>query len=229
MMSSLHEVKKETRRVECTGLIDIQRFNSPSWEIEIKQDQSVGTVKAASKQWKDTLTSVKDISSRHVTSLEELFRTAIKSNEQHDLEIGSVRNAAEDDVVKDSEDIISHFGSIIEHEQESSSRMMDAVSVHVGLLEDLCTDHAAQASEIEQRTARTFQKYKASLFASDYEPSGETPVRLESDVPSKGTIESLRAMPMESLLEEFRENHPYESSKEPRPSLIPRSPLVQLN
>lgn len=62
----------------------------------------------------------------------------------------------------------------------------------------------------------------------DYEPTGETPMRSEPDIPSKGTIESLRAMPMEALLEEFRENHPYDS-KEPKPSLIPRSPLVQLN
>lgn len=65
----------------------------------------------------------------------------------------------------------------------------------------------------------------------DYEPSGTTPVRCEPDVPSKGTIESLRAMPMEALVEEFRENYSYESfdGKELRPSLIPRSPLIQLN
>jgi len=56
-------------------------------------------------------------------------------------------------------------------------------------------------------------------------------VRSEPDVPSKGTIESLRAMPMENLLEEFREINSYESleEKELKPSLIPRSPLVQLN
>jgi kinesin family protein 11 len=65
----------------------------------------------------------------------------------------------------------------------------------------------------------------------DYEPSGATPIRCEPDVPSKGTIESLRAMPMEALAEEFRENNSYESfdGKELRPSLIPRSPLIQLN
>jgi len=65
----------------------------------------------------------------------------------------------------------------------------------------------------------------------DYEPSGTTPIRSESDVPSKVTIESLRAMPMETLLEEFRENHSYDSFdvKELKPSLIPRSPLTQLN
>ena len=67
------------------------------------------------------------------------------------------------------------------------------------------------------------------LRLQDYEPTGETPVRSEPNVPSKGTIESLRAMPMETLVNEFRENHPYESSKEPKPSLIPRSPLATLN
>jgi kinesin family protein 11 len=67
------------------------------------------------------------------------------------------------------------------------------------------------------------------LLLQDYEPTGETPVRSEPNVPSKGTIESMRAMPMETLVNEFRENHPYESSKEPKPSLIPRSPLATLN
>lgn len=65
----------------------------------------------------------------------------------------------------------------------------------------------------------------------DYEPTGKTPIRCDPDVPTKGTIESLRAMPMETLIEEFRENNSYESFevKELKPSLIPRSPLAQLN
>lgn len=65
----------------------------------------------------------------------------------------------------------------------------------------------------------------------DYEPSGATPARCEPDVPTPGIIESLRAMPMEALIEEFRENHSYESfdGKELKPSQIPRSPLIQLN
>jgi kinesin family protein 11 len=66
------------------------------------------------------------------------------------------------------------------------------------------------------------------LLLQDYEPTGETPVRSEPSVPSKGSIESLRAMPMETLASEFRENHPYESSKEPK-SFIPRSPLATIN
>lgn len=71
----------------------------------------------------------------------------------------------------------------------------------------------------------------SSLVLQDYEPSGTTPIRCEPDVPTKGTIESLRSLPMEALLEEFRENNPYESNdvKELKPSLIPRSPLTQLN
>jgi kinesin family protein 11 len=67
------------------------------------------------------------------------------------------------------------------------------------------------------------------LLVQDYEPTGETPVRSEPEVPSKDAIESLRAMPMESLMDEFRENHPYEPSKDRRPSLIPRSPLATIN
>lgn len=65
----------------------------------------------------------------------------------------------------------------------------------------------------------------------DYDPTGTTPTRCETEVPSKATIESLKAMPMESLSEEFRENNSYESFevKELKPSLIPRSPLTQLN
>lgn len=42
-------------------------------------------------------------------------------------------------------------------------------------------------------------------------------------------IESLRAMPVDALLDEFRENNPYESFRELKPSLIPRSPLLQRN
>lgn len=80
----------------------------------------------------------------------------------------------------------------------------------------------------------TLMKYiwPACYFVlQDYEPSGTTPIRSEPDVPSKGTIESLRSLPMETLLEEFRENNSYESfdAKELKPSLIPRSPLSQVN
>jgi kinesin family member 11 len=71
--------------------------------------------------------------------------------------------------------------------------------------------------------------FSCFMLLQDYQPTGETPVRSEPNVPSNGAIESLRAMPMDTLVNEFRENHPYESSKEPKPSLIPRSPLATLN
>lgn len=69
------------------------------------------------------------------------------------------------------------------------------------------------------------------LFLQDYEPTGETPVRSEPNVPSKGSIESLRSMPMETLMNEFRENHPYESESESSKKItqIPRLPLTTIN
>lgn len=67
----------------------------------------------------------------------------------------------------------------------------------------------------------------------DYKATGETPVKSEPDLPSKGAIESLRARPMEALLEEFRENHPREAGggggKDPKSTAIPRCPLIELN
>ncbi|MQM03110.1 hypothetical protein Taro_035884 [Colocasia esculenta] len=203
-----------------------------------RDSTSVSTVATASKQWKDTNALVRDLSSRQVAAMEEIIRTTIESNELHDLEVASSRNAAEDDVIKSSEDIVCHSGSVLEHARESSSRMMASVEAHGSLLEKLREDHATQASHIEQQSEKTFQeRYKASYYylymlcdaKQEYEPTGETPVRSELDVPSKGSIKSLRAVPMEALLEDFRENHPYESSKDAKVTPAPRSPLTQIN
>ncbi|CAF1700169.1 unnamed protein product [Brassica napus] len=58
-----------------------------------------------------------------------------------------------------------------------------------------------------------------------------TETRSEPDVPTKATIESLQAMPMEALVEGFRENNSYESfaAKESKPQQLTRSPLSQVN
>ncbi|CAL5389225.1 unnamed protein product [Camellia sinensis] len=115
---------------------------------------------------------------------------------------------------------------VSEQERGSISGILATVEAHANILEVLGVDHSVQSTSIEQKAVDTFQqKYM------DYEPTGTTPIRCEPDIPCKGTIESLRAMPMEALLEEFRENHSYESFevKESKPSLIPRSPLIQLN
>lgn len=138
----------------------------------------------------------------------------------------------------------------MEHDRKCAQEVMAAVETHATAIRELQEEHAVQGAEINKQAENTFQHnftvcshpfffyrsklqeeheshYRLSL--QDYEPTGETPVRSEPDVPSKGMIECLRAMPMETLLEDFRENHPYESSKESKPSLIPRSPLAQRN
>ncbi|EHA8588174.1 putative Kinesin-like protein KIN-5C [Cocos nucifera] len=192
--------------------------------MELLLQQCTNTADAASQQWKKTHASVSEMSSKHVAEMEALVRSAIESNEQHDVEVASARTAAEEDVAKNSMEVLQHFDSVMDHERNSASAMMEAVEAHSATLQKLQEEHSSQATYINRHAESTFQN-----DYTDYEPTGETPVRSEPDVPSKGTIESLRAMPTEALLEEFRENHPYESAKEPKPSLIPRSPLIQLN
>ncbi|KAJ6425584.1 hypothetical protein OIU84_026208 [Salix udensis] len=140
--------------------------------------------------------------------------------------LANARVTAEQDVAKNSEDVLNHIDGLSEEEQGSVSKILEAVKAHSNTLEIFREDHSGEAAAIDDRAKETFdQQYM------DYEPTGATPSRSEPDVPSKGTIESLRAMPVENLLDEFRENNSYESFevKELKPSLIPRSPLVQLN
>ncbi|KAF9594403.1 hypothetical protein IFM89_031005 [Coptis chinensis] len=194
--------------------------------MEIFLQKCVSTVETASKHWKNTHESVNDMSSEHASAIGSLVRNVSESNEQLDLEISSTRAAAEEDVAKSNEDVLCDFESVSAHERESISGIMEVAEAQTNTIQKLRDDHSGQAIEIEEQAQSTFeQRYM------DYEPTGTTPVRCEVDVPSKGTIESLRTLPMDSLVEEFRENHPYEASnmKEIKPSLIPRSPLVQLN
>ncbi|XP_058204885.1 kinesin-like protein KIN-5C [Rhododendron vialii] len=194
--------------------------------MELLLQQCVNTTEAASKQWKGTHETINEMGCQHVSTLVSLVRNVSDSNEQHDTEISLARASVEDDVAKNSEDIIQQFDCVSEQECGSVSGILSAVKAHVTTLEVLRENHSGQSASIEQKALDTFQqKYM------DYEPTGTTPIRSEPDIPSKGTIESLRAMPMESLVEEFRENHSYESFevKGLKPSLIPRSPLTQLN
>ncbi|KAH7854811.1 hypothetical protein Vadar_018028 [Vaccinium darrowii] len=194
--------------------------------MELLLQQCVNTAEAASKHWKGTHETLTEMGSQHVSTLVSLVRSACDSNEQHDTEVSLARAAVEEDVAKNSEDIIQGFDSVSEQERGSISGILTAVKAHANTLEVLQENHSSQSVSIEQKAVDTFQhKF------TDYEPTGTTPIRSEPDIPSKGTIESLRAMPMESLAEEFRENHSYESFevKGLKPSLIPRSPLTQLN
>ncbi|KAI5560825.1 hypothetical protein POPTR_016G077800v4 [Populus trichocarpa] len=194
--------------------------------MESLLQQCVSTAGSAFKRWEKTLDSVNEMGNNHVSKLVSLTRNASDSIEQHDAEVGSARVTAEQDVAKNSEDVLKHIDRVSEEEQGSVSKILEAVKAHSNTLETFREDHSGEAAAIDDRAKETFEQQYM-----DYEPTGATPSRSEPDVPSKGTIESLRAMPVENLLDEFRENNTYESFevKELKPSLIPRSPLVQLN
>ncbi|RLM61779.1 hypothetical protein C2845_PM14G20930 [Panicum miliaceum] len=160
----------------------------------------------------------------HLAFVENPYFLHVENNEQHEVEIASSRAVAEEHAANSSKDITQDIDDLLEESRKSSSRVVSTVEAHFAELQQLQENHSSQAAGINKHADKAFQSnYK------DYEPTGETPARSEPNVPSKGTIESLRAMPMETLVNEFRENHPYESSKEPKPSLIPRSPLATLN
>ncbi|KAH0721720.1 hypothetical protein KY284_006750 [Solanum tuberosum] len=194
--------------------------------MELLMQKCVSTTETAHKQWQSTNESVNDMGSQHVLTMHSVVRNMCDSNEQHVTEFDSTKDAADEVVTRNSEDAVQSFDSLLEKERASISGILDTANTHsetIGVLEH---DHASQCTSIEQKALETFQQRYM-----DYEPTGSTPVRSEPDVPSKGTIESLRTMPVESLLEEFRENNTFESFqvKVVKPSLVPRSPLSQIN
>ncbi|KAF4396893.1 hypothetical protein F8388_004861 [Cannabis sativa] len=194
--------------------------------MEVLLQQCVSTADSACKQWKMTQESVNEMGAKHVSAVTTFIRNASEGNEQHDAEINSAREVAEQDVAKNNEDLLHCVDSVSEQERESISGIQETVKAHSSTLETFRVDHSGHATTIEEKARETFiNQYM------DYEPTGSTPIRTEQDIPTKGTIESLRAMPMDSLVEEFRENNAYESfdGKELKPSLIPRSPLTQIN
>ncbi|XP_022767048.1 kinesin-like protein KIN-5C [Durio zibethinus] len=194
--------------------------------MEALLQQCVSTAESAFKHCKHTRESVNDMGSKHVSDMASLIRDASDTNEQHDAEVDSARVLAEQDGLKNTDDTLQYIDSISEQVQGITSGILDSVKAHGKSLEAFQDNHSSQATSIKKRAEETFQQRYM-----DYEPSGTTPIRSEQDVPPKGTIESLRAMPMEALVEEFRENNAYESfePKELKPSLIPRSPLTQIN
>ncbi|ONM04047.1 kinesin-related protein4 [Zea mays] len=194
--------------------------------METMLQECACTVDSAVQQWKKSHAAVNDLSRKQVAEVEALVRTAIENNEQHEVEVASSRAVAEEDTTNSSKDIAQGVENLLEKAQKSSSRVVSMVEAHFAELQKLQESHSTQATGINMHADKSFQtSYK------DYEPTGETPVRSEPNVPSKGSIESLRAMPMETLMNEFRENHPYESesSKESKLSQIPRLPLATIN
>uniref|UniRef100_A0A803L2W5 Kinesin-like protein n=1 Tax=Chenopodium quinoa TaxID=63459 RepID=A0A803L2W5_CHEQI len=194
--------------------------------MELLLQKCVSTAETASKQLKTTHESVNEKCSNQASTMISLVRSMLESHEQHDSEVDSARVAAGQDAAKCSEDIVHDLDRLSERQNGEMSGICSSVKTQVENLEVFREDHAGQVVCIENEAQTTFQQRYM-----DYEPTGATPVRCETDVPSKGTIEALCTMPMDTLLEEFRENHPYESveDKEVKPSLIPRSPLVERN
>ncbi|GAB4833367.1 Kinesin-like protein KIN-5C [Ancistrocladus abbreviatus] len=194
--------------------------------MELLLQKSVSTAETASKHWKRTHEAVNKMWAKHVSALGSVIRNASDSNEQHNTEVATARDAAEQDAVNSSGDIVQHLHCLSEKQQRGVSEIFLGIKAQADDIEVFREDHKAQVVCIEKAAQDTFQQR-----FMDYEPTGTTPTRCDPDVPSKGTIDSLRALPMEALMEDFRENHPYESvdEKQSRPSLIPRSPLAEVN
>ncbi|KAL2900174.1 Kinesin-like protein KIN-5C [Bienertia sinuspersici] len=194
--------------------------------MELLLQKSVSIAEMASKHLKTTHESVNETCSSQASTLISLARNMSESHEQHDSEMNVARAAAEQDAVKCSEDIVHDLDRLSENQQEEASKIFSSVSTQAENLQAFREDHISQVACIENESQTTFQQRY-----TDYEPTGTTPVRTETDVPSKGTIEALCTMPMDALLEEFRENQRFESvdNKEQKASLIPRSPLVEKN
>ncbi|CAH1446927.1 unnamed protein product [Lactuca virosa] len=184
------------------------------------------TTETALQHSRKTQDLVIEMGKKHVTQVNSCVKSGVESNEQHDVEISSLRATAEHDVLKNSENISTHFHGTSEEEREVVSSILETTKSQTKNLESLHKDHGTQSASIQQKSHDTFhQKYM------DYEATGNTPVRSDTDVPSKMSIESLRAMPMESLMEEFRENHSYEGkdSKISPATATTRPPLTQIN
>ncbi|XP_076926393.1 kinesin-like protein KIN-5C [Bidens hawaiensis] len=194
--------------------------------IELLLQKCVDTTDMALNHSKMTHESVTNMGNKHVSAIEELVRTASESNENHDTEITAARKTAEEDVLKNMEEIIKHIEGMSQEEIEAVTGILETTKAQAMILETLQNDHSTLSGVIEQKAHDTFQqKYL------DYEPTGNTPVRCDTDIPSKMAIESLRATPMENLMEEFRESNSAEAFdvKNAKISHTPRSPLAEIN
>ncbi|XP_071697444.1 kinesin-like protein KIN-5C [Rutidosis leptorrhynchoides] len=194
--------------------------------VELLLQKCVDTTEMTLNHSKKTHESVNDMSKKHVSAIEELVRGASESNEHLAMEIGSARKTAEEDVLRTSEEMVKHVEGTSQEEREVVNGVLETTKVQTTILKKFQEDHSDKSGAIEQTARDTFQ-----LKYMDYEASGNTPVRCDTDVPSKVTIESLRAMPMETLVEEFRENHSRESFNVKETKIFPssRSPLAEIN
>ncbi|KAL8261835.1 hypothetical protein R6Q59_025884 [Mikania micrantha] len=194
--------------------------------FELVLQKCVNVTESALNRSKTTCETVIEMGKQHVTAVDALVRNAIDDNDHHYCEITPYRQIAEDGVLKTGEDLSKHTDCTSEQERKVISLIHETTKSQFKNLESLHEDYASQSSLIEQKVHDTFhRKYM------DYEPSGSTPIRNNTYVPSKVSIESLRTKPMESLSVEFRENHSFESFErnESKICSTPRPPLAQIN
>ncbi|XP_051150145.1 kinesin-like protein KIN-5C [Andrographis paniculata] len=199
--------------------------------MELLLQKCVNTADTASNHWQRTQQSLIDIGNQHASTIASSVRKTTENNEQHDIEIELMRVTVEGAVEKSSEEIIESLNGLSEQERQPISEIQTTTSAHSETIKNFKSNHSQQAACIEENADVTFrQKYK------DYEPSGSTPAKCEADIPSKSSIEALRAMPVEALQEKFQENNsvdsfPFPPEKESKPSHTTqqRSPLSQIN
>ncbi|GAU49061.1 hypothetical protein TSUD_25190, partial [Trifolium subterraneum] len=71
--------------------------------------QSINTAQSAFQNTKKTHEVINEIGAKHISEAVSLIRDATDSNEQHDIEINSARVTAEEDVAKNSDDVLQRF------------------------------------------------------------------------------------------------------------------------
>ncbi|KAG6437221.1 hypothetical protein SASPL_102133 [Salvia splendens] len=207
------------------GITSDLKRKSKHCRMELLIQNGANTGDAALKRWQSSKQVLLDMGSQHASTIALHARSISESSELHDAEIESARVTVEKDAEESCNDIIRCFDDHwSEQERASVSEISATARAHSETVDDLKRDHSEHAACIQQHATDTFiQKYM------DYEPTELIPVRCEPVIPSKSTIvESLRTMPMETLREEFRENHSFIVGKEVKIQ-APRSPLSQIN
>ncbi|ERN10743.1 kinesin-like protein KIN-5C [Amborella trichopoda] len=173
--------------------------------MEVFLQKSVNIGEAASKHGTKTYESVKELGRRHFTARDSIVRNAMECNEQHTAEVDQECAMAEKDISKHTDTLVQHIESLTEYEHRINGEIFSALAEQSSALEKLRDDHTASVSEIEQHTECCFQeKYM------DYEPTSKTPGKKDVNLPTREAIEGMKTMPFELLVEEFRENHPYD-------------------
>ncbi|GAB2257646.1 hypothetical protein Droror1_Dr00013806 [Drosera rotundifolia] len=189
-------------------------------------EESMSVAETASKQWKRTHESVNEMSSKQALALGSIVRSVVERHKQHIDEVDTTRYAAEQETVRSTEEIAKQLDCWSESQQKVVDGILSSTKAQEDDLEVFRKDHSGQATLIEKETRETFQERYM-----EYEQTGLTPEKCEPDIPSAGTLQSLRVMPMDELVAEFRETHPYETTNEKhtKPSFIPRSPFAEVN